>query len=134
MQAGVPGMADQRAILAAKHGDLAALEQLHANSALGWDIADSSGAGLVHHASRAGSLECLKFLVLQAKLPGNQRANNGATPAHDAAAMGNLAELQWLIRDGGYNLQVGNRLGWPGIQKRGRGQGSKKEVCFQKMP
>ncbi|XP_025064984.1 espin-like protein isoform X1 [Alligator sinensis] len=105
MQAGVPGMADQRAILAAKHGDLAALEQLHANGALGWDIADSSGAGLVHHASRAGSLECLKFLVLQAKLPGNQRANNGATPAHDAAAMGNLAELQWLIRDGGYNLQ-----------------------------
>uniref|UniRef100_A0A8D0HMG3 Espin like n=1 Tax=Sphenodon punctatus TaxID=8508 RepID=A0A8D0HMG3_SPHPU len=98
-------MGDQRAILAAKDGDLSTLEQLHTEGTLGLNITDSLGAGLVHHAARAGRLECLKFLVLQVKLPGNQRANNGATPAHDAAAMGNLAELQWLIRDGGYNMQ-----------------------------
>ncbi|KAH0623898.1 hypothetical protein JD844_007087 [Phrynosoma platyrhinos] len=99
-------MGDQRAILAAKEGDLSTLEQLHIHGTLGQNITDSLGAGLVHHASRSGRLECVKFLVLQAKLPGNQRANNGATPAHDAAAMGNLAELQWLIKDGGYNKQV----------------------------
>nr|XP_020643147.1 espin-like protein isoform X1 [Pogona vitticeps] len=98
-------MGDHRAILAAKKGDLTTLEKLHIDGTLGRSITDSLGAGLVHHASRAGRLECLKFLVLQAKLPGNQRANNGATPAHDAAAMGNLAELQWLIKDGGYNRQ-----------------------------
>ncbi|XP_042312887.1 LOW QUALITY PROTEIN: espin-like protein [Sceloporus undulatus] len=98
-------MGDQRAILAVKEGDLSTLEQLHIDGSLGQNITDSLGAGLVHHASRAGRLECLKFLVLQAKLPGNQRANNGATPAHDAAAMGNLAELQWLIKEGRYNKQ-----------------------------
>ncbi|XP_062988447.1 espin-like protein [Elgaria multicarinata webbii] len=98
-------MGDHRAILAAKEGDLTTLEQLHVGGNLGQNITDCLGAGLVHHASRAGRLECLKFLVLQAKLPGNQRANNGATPAHDAAAMGNLAELQWLIKDGGYSMQ-----------------------------
>lgn len=99
-------MGDHRAIKAAKSGDLSTLERLHIDGALSQNIADCLGAGLVHHASRAGRLECLKFLVLQAKLPGNQRANNGATPAHDAAAVGNLAELQWLIKDGGYSMQV----------------------------
>uniref|UniRef100_G1KFG5 Espin like n=1 Tax=Anolis carolinensis TaxID=28377 RepID=G1KFG5_ANOCA len=98
-------MGDQRAIVAAKEGDLSTLERLHVDGILGQNITDSLGAGLVHHASRAGRLECVKFLVLQAKLPGNQRANNGATPAHDSAAMGNLAELQWLIKDGGYSKQ-----------------------------
>ncbi|XP_061493693.1 espin-like protein [Rhineura floridana] len=98
-------MGDHRAILAAKEGDLTTLEQLHIDGTLGQNITDCLGAGLVHHASRAGRLECLKFLVLQAKLPRNQRANNGATPAHDAAAMGNLAELQWLIKDRGYSMQ-----------------------------
>lgn len=99
-------MGEHRAILAAKEGDLTTLRQLHVDGTLGRNITDCLGAGLVHHASRAGRLECIKFLVLQAKLPGNQRASNGATPAHDAAAMGNLAELQWLIKDGGYSKQV----------------------------
>ncbi|KAJ6634171.1 hypothetical protein lerEdw1_014116 [Lerista edwardsae] len=98
-------MGEHRAILAAKEGDLATLRQLHVDGTLGRNITDCLGAGLVHHASRAGRLECIKFLVLQAKLPGNQRASNGATPAHDAAAMGNLAELQWLVKDGGYSKQ-----------------------------
>nr|XP_010946515.1 PREDICTED: LOW QUALITY PROTEIN: espin-like protein [Camelus bactrianus] len=73
-------MEEQRALAAAKDGDLATLEQL-----------------LV--------LACVKFLVQRAKLPGNQRAHNGATPVHDAAATGSLAELCWLVRDGGCCLQ-----------------------------
>ncbi|KAB1279219.1 Espin-like protein [Camelus dromedarius] len=98
-------MEEQRALAAAKDGDLATLEQLLEAGALGPGITDSLGAGLVHHATRAGHLACVKFLVQRAKLPGNQRAHNGATPVHDAAATGSLAELCWLVRDGGCCLQ-----------------------------
>ncbi|XP_034862659.1 espin-like protein [Mirounga leonina] len=98
-------MEEQRALTAAKDGDLATLKQLLEAGALGPGIVDALGAGLVHHATRAGHLACVKFLVQQAELPGNQRAHNGATPAHDAAAMGSLAELCWLVRDGGCGLQ-----------------------------
>ncbi|XP_043854810.1 espin-like protein [Dromiciops gliroides] len=98
-------MGDQRALLAAKYGDLTTLKQLFEDGVLNQAVTDSLGAGLVHHASRAGQLECLKFLVERVRLPGNQRANNGATPVHDAAAMGHLAELHWLIREGGYRAQ-----------------------------
>lgn len=99
-------MEEQRALTAAKNGDLATLEQLLEAGALGPGITDALGAGLVHHATRAGHLACVKFLVQQAKLPGNQRAHNGATPVHDAAATGSLAELCWLVREGGCGLQV----------------------------
>ncbi|ELK14379.1 Espin-like protein [Pteropus alecto] len=96
---------EQRALSAAMDGDLAALEQLLEAGALGPGIIDALGAGLVHHATRAGHLACVKFLVQRAKLPGNQRAHNGATPVHDAAATGSLAELCWLVREGGCGLQ-----------------------------
>ncbi|XP_016059079.1 PREDICTED: espin-like protein [Miniopterus natalensis] len=98
-------MEEQRALTAAKAGDLATLEQLLEAGSLGPGIIDALGAGLVHHATRAGHLACVKFLVQRAKLPGNQRAHNGATPAHDAAATGSLAELCWLVREGGCGLQ-----------------------------
>uniref|UniRef100_F7DS46 Espin like n=1 Tax=Ornithorhynchus anatinus TaxID=9258 RepID=F7DS46_ORNAN len=99
-------MGDQRAILAARDGDLTTLERLFEDGLLKQGVTDAQGAGPVHHASRGGHLECLKFLVQRAELPGNQRAKNGATPAHDAAATGHLAELQWLMRDGGCGVQV----------------------------
>lgn len=105
---GWPGrrMEGQRALAAAKDGDLATLKRLLEAGALGPGIVDALGAGLVHHAARAGRLACVKFLVRQAELPGSQRAHNGATPVHDAAATGSLAELRWLVRDGGCGLQV----------------------------
>nr|XP_039325692.1 LOW QUALITY PROTEIN: espin-like protein [Saimiri boliviensis boliviensis] len=98
-------MEEQQALVAAKDGDVAALERLLEAGALGPGITDALGAGLVHHATRAGHLDCVKFLVQRAQLPGNQRAHNGATPAHDAAATGSLAELCWLVREGGCGLQ-----------------------------
>ncbi|KAB0365172.1 hypothetical protein FD754_009328 [Muntiacus muntjak] len=98
-------MEEQRALAAAKDGDLATLEQLLEAGALDPRVTDALGAGLVHHAARAGHLACVRFLVQRAKLPGNQRAHNGATPAHDAAATGGLAELGWLVRHGGCGLQ-----------------------------
>ncbi|KAH0509346.1 Espin-like protein [Microtus ochrogaster] len=98
-------MEEQQALAASKDGDVAALERLLEAGALSPGITDELGAGLVHHATRAGHLDCVKFLVQRAKLPGNQQAHNGATPVHDAAATGNLAELCWLVRDGGCGLQ-----------------------------
>ncbi|XP_029788714.1 espin-like protein [Suricata suricatta] len=98
-------MEEQRALAAAKDGDLATLKRLLEAGTLGPGIVDALGAGLVHHATRAGHLACVKFLVQQAKLPGCQRAHNGATPVHDAAATGSLAELRWLVREGGCSLQ-----------------------------
>ncbi|KAL4688454.1 hypothetical protein H8959_004706 [Pygathrix nigripes] len=98
-------MEEQRALVAAKDGDVATLERLLEAGALGPGITDALGAGLVHHATRAGHLDCVKFLVQRAQLPGNQRAHNGATPVHDAAATGSLAELCWLVREGGCGLQ-----------------------------
>lgn len=99
-------MEEQRAFTAAKDGDLHTLEQLLEAGTLGQHVTDALGAGLVHHAARAGHLACVRFLVQRAKLPGNQRAHNGASPAHDAAATGSLAELCWLVRHGGCGLQV----------------------------
>ncbi|EGW10937.1 Espin-like protein [Cricetulus griseus] len=98
-------MEEQQALVASKDGDVATLERLFEAGALSPGITDELGAGLVHHATRAGHLDCVKFLVQRAKLPGNQQAHNGATPVHDAAATGNLAELCWLVRDGGCGLQ-----------------------------
>ncbi|XP_010624466.1 espin-like protein [Fukomys damarensis] len=98
-------MEEQQVLVAAKGGDVATLERLLESGTLGPGITDTLGAGPVHHAARAGHLDCVRFLVQQAKLPGNQRARNGATPAHDAAATGHLAELRWLVRDGGCRLQ-----------------------------
>uniref|UniRef100_G3TKI3 Espin like n=1 Tax=Loxodonta africana TaxID=9785 RepID=G3TKI3_LOXAF len=98
-------MAEQQALAAAKQGDLATLEQLLEDGALGQGPTDTLGASLVHHAARTGHLDCVKLLVQRAQLPGNQRAHNGATPAHDAAATGHLAELCWLVREGGCGLQ-----------------------------
>ncbi|XP_043926690.1 espin-like protein [Protopterus annectens] len=98
-------MAPHRALLAAKDGDLLTLKNLLDAQTLDVDVADEQGATPVHHAARTGKFDCLQFLVLEAKLPGNQRAKNGASPAHDAAATGNLAELKFLIESGGCSLQ-----------------------------
>uniref|UniRef100_A0A4W3GTY3 WH2 domain-containing protein n=1 Tax=Callorhinchus milii TaxID=7868 RepID=A0A4W3GTY3_CALMI len=93
------------ALVAAKNGDVPALEELHGRGLIHPGITDHLGASPAHHAARAGRLCALKFLVEVAKLPGNQRAKNGATPAHDAAATGNLVCLQWLLSCGGCQLQ-----------------------------
>eukprot|EP00061_Rhincodon_typus_P013313 g39614.t1 len=99
-------MVSQRCLLAARDGDLEALNSLEASGKLNESIEDQLGASPVHHAARAGRLDCLKFLVTQAKLPANKRARNGATPCHDAAATGNIEALQWLTRVAGCDIRV----------------------------
>ncbi|XP_044092957.1 espin isoform X3 [Neovison vison] len=98
-------MALERALQAARQGDLDVLKSLHAAGLLKPSLRDPLDALPVHHAARAGKLHCLRFLVEEAALPATARARNGATPAHDAAATGHLACLQWLLSQGGCGVQ-----------------------------
>ncbi|KAM8989584.1 espin isoform 2-T2 [Ara ararauna] len=98
-------MALERALLAARQGDVEALRGLRAAGLLRPGLRDALGASPAHHAARAGRLACLRFLAAEAALRGDARARNGATPAHDAAATGNLACLQWLLTQGGCGVQ-----------------------------
>ncbi|MBN3306778.1 ESPN protein, partial [Amia calva] len=94
-------MVVERALLAARQGDVQTLKALLAEKVLDAGVKDPLGASPIHHAARAGKLSCLRYLVEDAGLPGNCLARNGASPAHDAAATGNLACLQWLLTQGG---------------------------------
>nr|XP_044625501.1 espin isoform X1 [Equus asinus] len=98
-------MALERALQAARLGELDVLKSLQGAGLLGPSLRDPLDALPVHHAARAGKLHCLRFLVEEAALPATARARNGATPAHDAAATGHLACLQWLLSQGGCRVQ-----------------------------
>ncbi|XP_063273304.1 espin isoform X2 [Prinia subflava] len=98
-------MALERALQAARQGDVEALRGLRAAGLLRPGLRDALGASPAHHAARAGRLACLRYLAAEAALRGDARARNGATPAHDAAATGNLACLQWLLTQGGCGVQ-----------------------------
>ncbi|XP_039109168.1 espin isoform X1 [Hyaena hyaena] len=98
-------MALERALQAARQGELEVLKSLHAAGRLRPSQRDPLDALPVHHAARAGKLHCLRFLVEEAALPAAARARNGATPAHDAAATGHLSCLQWLLSQGGCGVQ-----------------------------
>lgn len=106
MQRGRVDMVLQKAIAAAREGDLRSLRELAETGCLTGDIVDAQGAGLVHHAARCGQLDCLCFLVTEAGLAADTRALNGATPVHDAAATGHTWELKWLVQVARCNAQV----------------------------
>uniref|UniRef100_A0A8C2CW07 Espin like a n=1 Tax=Cyprinus carpio TaxID=7962 RepID=A0A8C2CW07_CYPCA len=95
----------QKAIAAAREGDLQSLRELAETGCLTGTVVDAQGAGLVHHAARCGQLDCLCFLVTEAGLDANTRALNGATPVHDAAATGHTRELKWLVQVARCNVQ-----------------------------
>lgn len=62
-------------------------------------IKDSKGAGVFHYAVRGNQLEVLKFFgpFIRNKHP--PRTLIKSTPAHDAAALGHLKVLQWMLRN-----------------------------------
>eukprot|EP00045_Choanoeca_perplexa_P006180 m.52406 g.52406 ORF g.52406 m.52406 type:complete len:452 (+) comp13500_c0_seq4:117-1472(+) len=57
---------------------------------------DDSGISALHKAARTGDLDALNYL-LSIGLNAQARAENGSTPAHDAAASGNVGCLQALL-------------------------------------
>ncbi|XP_064643352.1 espin-like isoform X4 [Lineus longissimus] len=90
-------MVAEKALEAAKLGDLDLLESLNLSRCLNEQVADGVGATCVHYAARAGNLEVLEYLVTQCGFRGNKRSKIGATAAHDAAATGNLECLSFML-------------------------------------
>lgn len=62
-------------------------------------INDDFGATLVHYAARNGNAKILRFLVVTCGMNANIKSRSGALPAHDAAALGKLNALSWLLKN-----------------------------------
>ncbi len=121
----------QKAIAAAREGDLQSLRELAETGCLTSTIVDTQGAGLVHHAARCGQLDCLCFLVTEAGLDANTRALNGATPVHDAAATGHTQELKWLVQVARCNVQVSGEVMELWVLAQWCGQSLDRELLFK---
>lgn len=50
----------------------------------------TDGMSAIHAAAQGGKLECIKWMVLEAKLSADLKAADGATPAHFSAASGQV--------------------------------------------
>ena len=74
------------------------LDVLKANKGDILQVMDDYGASLIHYASRAGQLECLKWFVKELNADLSLKSKTGATPAHDASASGQLSCLKWLMQ------------------------------------
>ncbi|XP_062595905.1 espin-like, partial [Saccostrea cucullata] len=61
-------------------------------------IVDDKGANCCHYASRAGRVDVIEYLVQNRHFNHHKRSMVGSTPAHDAAASGKLATVQWLLK------------------------------------
>ncbi|ELR48294.1 Espin-like protein [Bos mutus] len=86
-------MEEQRALTAAKDGDLATLEQLLEAGTLGPHVTDALGAGLVHHAARAGHLACVRWASPPRLLQDGPQAEGAASSLADPLRAG--APLPW---------------------------------------
>lgn len=131
VQRGRVDMVLQKAIAAAREGDLQSLRELAETGCLTGTVVDAQGAGLVHHAARCGQLDCLCFLVTEAGLDANTRALNGATPVHDAAATGHTRELKWLVQVARCNVQVSGEVMELWVLTQWCGQGLDQQVLFK---
>lgn len=68
---------------------------------LDWDILsirDFHGAGVFHYAARGDHVSVLQFFLPFLKNRPFPRTSAFSTPAHDAAALGNLKSLKWLLK------------------------------------
>ena len=52
--------------------------------------------GPIHAASQAGQIKCLEYLVKKANVPIRHRAEDSATPAHFAAASGQVRTCSFV--------------------------------------
>ncbi|XP_026863543.2 LOW QUALITY PROTEIN: espin-like protein [Electrophorus electricus] len=103
----------QQAVAAARAGDLERLRPLATAGHL-------TAAGPVHHAARFGQLDCLHFLVTEARMAADSRALNGATPLHDTAATGHACEVQWLVQCAACSVQEQDATGAPALHLAAR--------------
>lgn len=84
----------ERALIAAKEGDLQTLRSLRRSAPF---AADCFGATALHYAARTGQMDCVKWLVEAVGISSNVRGRSGATPLHDAAAQGQLDCVKYFL-------------------------------------
>ena len=94
-------------LLAAKAGDHAQLQRLHASSAAPRELCaarapgvSSAGHSALHWAAAGGHAEAVGFLLGCEGTQVNLCNNGGSTPLHSAAANGHAAEVRKLIEAG----------------------------------
>lgn len=63
-------------------------------------IEGTFGANLVHYAARNGDVNILDFLIIKCGLNPLLRSidNNGYLPTHEAALLGKIETLAWLLK------------------------------------
>lgn len=84
----------ERALIAAKEGDLQTLRSLRRSVPFAVDV---YGATTLHYASRTGQLACTKWLVEAIGISPIARGKSGATPLHDAATQGQLHCVKYFL-------------------------------------
>lgn len=67
-------------------------------------VSDPNGAGIFHYAARGDQTPVLRFFWPLIKDQTFPKTCFLSTPAHDAAALGSLKSLQWLVKRGRYLL------------------------------
>ena len=86
----------EEAFAAVRRDDAGTLNRLAESGTDLKSLRDRHGASLLHLCARHGRQNLMHWLIEVGLHPSN-RANNGASPAHDSAVCGQLLMLKWLI-------------------------------------
>ena len=96
------------ALLACRLGDLEYLQDLKKQGRINPTDSDALDASLLHYAARGGHINIIRFLIEDVGCSAISRCSVGATPLHDAAALGHLPALQYLFNYSSLSVKDNN--------------------------